>query len=85
MCAHQMISENLAISAGCTCSGPSASQLRLPLTVTPSEDWVPITSSRLRKIEGHANQRSSRCGIRVATSATGTPIATQVSCRKNQW
>ncbi len=75
-----MMIESLAISDGCTVSGPSASQLRLPLTAKPRPVWVSASSATEMPTAGQARKRSSRRFIRVASSAAGSPITTQVSC-----
>ena len=75
-----MMIESLAISEGCTVSGPKASQLRLPLTSKPRLVCVSASSTTATSTAGQAIRRSSLRFIRLASQAAGSPISTQVSC-----
>ena len=84
MCEHHRIAASLPISAGWITSGPSRSQFLLPLTEMPRLVWVIASSTTATTSAGQANARSTRCGSRDATKATGSASSTQVSCRRNQ-
>jgi hypothetical protein len=76
---------SLATSDGWTVIGPPRfSQLRLPLTFTPSAGtYVRPIRSRDTSRAGYASQRISRTGIEETTQATGTPISTHMACLLN--
>ena len=72
--------ESLAISEGWTVSGPSANQLRLPLTANPRPVWVRASRTTATSTEGQASSRRNLRFIRLASHAAGRPMITQVSC-----